>query len=99
MFGQISYVLRFNNALALLGVNPQHLTETARQSAQVVGKELGATPQEMALVLASNLPLDYKMQLDPRTAMTWIRKRKLNPRNPNVREALYDLGWGELTDY
>ena len=76
MFGQISYVLRFNHALAILGVNPQHINETIRQSAQISGKEFGATPKEMALVLASQLPLEYTIQLDPRTAMNWIRKRK-----------------------
>lgn len=99
MFGQLSYVLRFNHALAMLGVNPQHINETIRQSAQISGKEFGATPQEMALVLASQLPLEYTIQLDPRTAMNWIRKRKINPRNPNVKNALFALNWAELVDY
>lgn len=99
MFGQLYYVLRFNHALAMLGVDPQHVNEAIRQSAQTSGREFGATPQEMALVLASQLPLDYTAQLDPRTAMNWIRKRKINPRNPNVKNALFALNWAELAGY
>ncbi len=93
------FVIRVNNALALLNIDPRIFKSEYRQLGQMVGKEAGASPQEVALVLASHLPLAYKMNANPLAAKDWIRKRKINPRDPSVREALFDLGWGELTEY
>lgn len=93
------FAIRVNNALALLGIDPRIFQSEYRQFGQQIGKESGATPQEVALVLASHLPMVYRLNANPLTAKDWIRKRKVNPRDPSVREALMDLGWWELTDY
>lgn len=92
------FPLRVNNSLALLGLDPRVVNADYRQGAQALGKMIGATPQEIALYIAGQLPVAYQLNLDHRTAVAWIRKRKINPRNPNVREALSNLGWGELAD-
>jgi hypothetical protein len=93
------FALRVNNSLALLGLDPRTVKAEYRQTAQLMGKAVGASPQEIALFIAGQLPIAYRMGLSPRAAVGWIRKRKVNPRNPNVREALMILGWDELADY
>ncbi len=93
------YIFRVNNALALLNINPQVLNPQFRRFTQITGKSTGASPQEVALVLASQLPVIYRAQANPLTAKTWIRKRKINPRDPSVKQALEDLGWYDLIDY
>lgn len=90
---------RVNNALALLGVNPSVFQNEFRQVGQSAGMAVGATPQETALMLAAELPLAFRFNMNPITAKNWIRKRKINPRDPSVREALWTLGWYELADY
>lgn len=93
------YSLRVNNALALLNINPTVFNSEYRQGGQETGKLSGASPQEVALFLASKLPIAYRMQANPLTAKTWARKRKINPRDPVVRDALIDLGWDDLIEY
>lgn len=93
------FAIRVNNALALLGIDPRIFRNEYRQLGQEIGHASGASPQEVALVLASHLPLMHKINANPLTAKAWIRKRKINPRDPSIREALYDLGWGELADF
>lgn len=93
------FIFRVNNALALLNIDPRVLTPEYRQLGQTIGKAAGASPQEVALVLASRLPLAYRYHANPVTAKTWIRKRKINPRDPAIRQALFDLDWYDLADY
>jgi len=93
------FPLRVNSALAMLGIDPRVVRAEYRQGAQAIGKANGNSPQEVALFIASQLPLAYQFGLQPITAKDWIRKRKINPRDPEIRDALIRLGWGVLADF
>ena len=91
--------LRVNSALALLNIDPRIFKGEYRQAGQLAGKATGASPQEVALLMASELPIVHRVNASPTAAKDWIRKRKVNPRDPDVREALFRLGWEQLADY
>ena len=93
------YAIRVNSALAMLGVNPTDIRAEYRQGAQMMGKMSGNSPQEVALFIASQLPIALQLDLNPVVAKAWIRKGKLNPRDPEMRSALDRLGWYELASY
>ncbi len=90
------FPLKVNFALAKLGVNPQHIRSEYRQGAQAVGKAAGNSPQEVALFIASQLPVAYQIDLNPFVVKGWIRERKINIRDPEIKNSLLSLGWGEL---
>jgi len=93
------FAVRVNNAIALLGLDPRVISAEYRQGAQLVGKLSGSSPQEVALFIVSQLPIAYRLDLNPLPVKTWIRKKKLNPKDPEMVEALYRLGWEQFMDY
>ena len=93
------FAIRVNNALALLNIDPRIFKNEFRQLGQRMGKATGASPQEAALMMASELPIIYRINANPIAAKAWIRKRKVNPRDPSVREALSKMGWDQLAEY
>ena len=90
------YVLRVNNALAQLHIDPRLINSEYRQLMQAAGAGTGASPQEVAVFIASQLPLALQMSLNLAPVRVWIRKRKLDPKVPEMRQALFDLGLDEL---
>ncbi len=93
------YALKVNFALANLGIDTRWIRDEYRQGAQAVGKASGNSPQEVAVFIASQLPIVYQLELDPAVAKKWVRERKINPRDPEMRTALVALNWGELIEY
>ena len=85
------FVIRVNNALALLNINPQLIQSDYRQTMQFAGKQSGASPQEVALYIAGQLTIAHRMNLNYQTIRTWLRKKKIDPNNPEIRDALYNL--------
>ena len=85
------FVVRVNNALALLNINPQLIQSDYRQAMQLAGKQSGASPQEVALFIAGQLPIAHRMDLNYQTIRTWLRKKKIDPNNSEIRDALYNL--------
>lgn len=85
------FVVRVNNALALLNINPQMIQSDYRQAMQTAGKLSGASPQEVAVFIASQLPIAHRMNLNYQTIRSWLRKRKIDPNNPEIRDALFNL--------
>lgn len=93
MFKALTYPVKVNAALVALGINPQDIRPLLRQAAQAFGLDQGYTPQEASLLIASKLPVAL---IDPSgigTVRGWIRERKINPLDINIRDALVDIGW------
>lgn len=93
------YVWRVNYSLAKLGLPPNIIRQDWKAGLMAVGKQSGNSPQEVALWLAAQLPANYRAACNPIPAKVWIRQRKVNPRSPEMREALESMGWGELAEY
>jgi hypothetical protein len=87
------YVWRVNFALARLGVNPRRLNTDWRRGLQLIGMSAGYSPQEIAVYIASELPLRMKIDLDPNVARAWVLKGKIDPNRSDVFGALVELGW------
>lgn len=87
------YILRVNAAIARLGINPQHVPADLRQRAQEMGNSMGATPQEAALMLVSQLPPAIRAPVNYRVAKLWVIKRRIRVENPHIQQAAANLGW------
>jgi hypothetical protein len=87
------YTFRVNAAVAALGIDPRHVPADLRQLAQQMGKQSGATPQEAALMLVSQLPLYINSAADIRVANLWMQERKVRRENPAIDTAIQNLGW------
>jgi hypothetical protein len=90
---RVFYVIRVNAAIARLGINPQHVPADLRQRAQEMGKSMGATPQEAALMLVSQLPIAIRAPADYRVVKLWVRERRIRVENPAMQQAAANLGW------
>jgi hypothetical protein len=90
------YTLKFNAALAGLGVNPSHVPPDLRVLCQNEGKARGCTPQEAVLILLSQLPYEIAHPADWRIAELWINERKVRIENPAMHDVMKKLGWGHL---
>lgn len=73
------FVIRVNSALAMLNIDPRIFKSEYRQLGQVMGKSAGASPQEVALVLASQLPLTYRIEANPATARVDQKTKDQSP--------------------
>jgi len=89
----VFYVVRVNAAVAGLGIDPQRVPANLRQFAQALGKSMGATPQETALMLISQLPLHMHSAADIKVASLWIAEGRIRRDNPAIEEAIHNLGW------
>jgi hypothetical protein len=87
------YIVRFNSAFAALGINPTLLPADMRELGQRQGKAAGCTPQEAALIVLGELPLDFKMMANPATAAKWVKSGKVRLGNPAMQTALFRIGW------
>jgi hypothetical protein len=90
------YAVRVNVAIAALGINPSHVNQVQRQAAQMLGQTMGHTPQEVALLLLTQMPFTVQGMVDPRIARGWAAKRKINIHRRDIDDALCLLGWLDL---
>lgn len=90
------YTIRFNAALAGLGINPTLVPAEIREIGQTRGKASGCTPQEAVLLVLCELPLDFKMTANPAVAKLWVQQGKVRLDNSVMQVALLQIGW-ELT--
>jgi hypothetical protein len=93
---EVFYVMRFNMALARLGVDPSHLKPAFRRAAQLDGKDNRHTPQEAALMVLQHLPLEFRALADPRVAERWLREGKVSLSTIGIRDALIAAGWADF---
>lgn len=90
---------KVNFALAKLGINPNQIRAEYRQGAQTVGKASGNSPQEVALFIASQLPVAFQLEMNQSTVKSWIREGRINVHDPEMKAALIRLQWDELLGY
>jgi len=69
------YAFRVNSALALLGVRPPLVAKTYRAAMHEQGKAAGNSPQEVAIYIASQLPLIHRVDLRRDLIESWISWR------------------------
>ncbi|MER9374250.1 hypothetical protein [Mesorhizobium sp. M0491] len=86
------FVIRFNAALAGLGISPTLVPAEYRELGQTLGKKSGCTPQEAALMVLANLPADIQRSANPQVANLWMHEGKVRP-NPAMQEAMSRIGW------
>jgi hypothetical protein len=92
------YIFRVNAALAELGLGPKIFNPNFRVIMQRVGKAAGNTPQEVALHMAAELPLTYRVQTDISVIRRWLAANLVDRTKDEVREALSTFAlWQELT--
>lgn len=87
------FTIRFNAALAGLGINPSLVPAEYREIGQVHGKKAGCTPQEAVLLVLGELPLDFKMMANPLVAKLWVHQGKVRLDNSAMQVALLRIGW------
>ena len=91
--------MRVNFALVALGLDPAQVDTTFRQTMQVVGQRSGNSPHEVALWIASQLPLRDRASVNPAPIKAWIRTRKINSTDPEIQMALSRLGLEGLVSF
>lgn len=87
------FTIRFNAALAALGINPSLVPPECREIGQTHGKAAGCTPQEAVLIVLGELPLDLKMMANPAVAKLWLHQGKVRLDNSALQVALLRIGW------
>lgn len=90
------YSLRFNLALAMLGVDPSHLNPMFRWAALADGKLNRHTPQEAVVMFLPHLGLRHRAGADPNVVKRWIRKGKVAPDRYEIALALSAIGWADF---
>lgn len=87
------YIIRVNFSISALGLKPTEVNPNFRRLMIAAGKEAGNSPQEVALWIASQLPISMRVNANPSTVKGWIRSRKINPDDPEMERALIELGY------
>ena len=87
------FTIRFNAALAALGINPTLVPAEYREIGQVHGKMAGCTPQEAVLITLAELPMELQMMGNPMIAKLWVHDGKVRLHNPAIQVALLQIGW------
>ena len=87
------YVVRYNAALAALGIDPLRVNAEMRMFAQRVGSQLGLTPQEAVLVTLTQMPLDEQFEMNPALVQVWVDDGKVSLEKDDIKRALSRLGW------
>lgn len=65
---------------------------------QQEGLAAGNTPQEVALMMAAQLPIVHRAAVRPALVQARISRGKIDPEKQEVRVALFRLGLFELLD-
>ena len=90
------YAFRINFALNSLNINVSDIQPAYRQAMQQIGKKSRLSPQEVALYIATQLPVIYRHNLDAARIERWIQRGKIHPREREVRGMLIELGLFDL---
>lgn len=87
------FIVRFNSALAALGIDPRHVSPELRHIGQDAGKLAGCTPQEAAIITLGEMPRETHFNARPDAAIGWAAKGKLDLGNPAIKTAIDQIGW------
>jgi hypothetical protein len=86
------FTFRVNIALLALGIPPDGIRAQFRQTMEWAGQRAGNSPQEVAIWIASQLPLATRPDINPGPLKRWVRARRIDPQSSEMREALGNLG-------
>ena len=90
------YALRVNSALALLGIRPAIVAKAYRAAMQDAGKAAGNSPKEVAIHIAAQVPLIYRVDLWRDLIVSWIKSGKVNHKKAEMRDAFGTLALWDL---
>jgi hypothetical protein len=93
---EMLFGLRVNASLAKLGISPLVVDVDYRIAMKRAAKAAGNSPQEVAVFIASQLPLIHRTDLQAAPVKAWIREGKIDPTAPEIREALGTLALWDL---
>ena len=82
------YPFKVNTALAELGVNPNKINSEYRRFTQQLAKRLGYTPQEAAVLLASQIPLEYSPGVNKINLHGWVNSGKVRLHISEIGQAV-----------
>jgi hypothetical protein len=88
--------LRVNASLAKLGISPLVVDVDYRIAMKRAAKAAGNSPQEVAVFIASQLPLMHRVDLQSALVKAWILEGKIDPNAPEMRDALGALALWDL---
>jgi hypothetical protein len=80
----------------MLGIRPAVVAKPFRASMQNAGKAAGNSPQEVAIHIASQLPLIYRVDLRRDLVESWIKSGKVNHKKAEMRDAFGTLALSDL---
>jgi hypothetical protein len=90
------YAFRVNSSLTRLGISPTLVAKTHRAGLQMAGAAARNTPQEVAVFIAAQLPLIYRVNMRSDLIIAWIANGKINHKKPEMQSALGDLALWDL---
>lgn len=81
------YVFKVNGALLQLNVDPNNILGEFRRRAQQLGKKLGYTPQETALMIVNEIPHTDTYRINKINLTGWINTGKVRLEIPDIGHA------------
>ena len=81
------YPFRVNSALLQINVNPNNISGEYRRQVQQLGKKLGYTPQETALLIVSQIPLGHNYRINKINLTGWVNTGKCRLSIQEISEA------------
>jgi len=81
------YPIKVNGALLQLNVDPNGILGDYRRQAQQLGKRLGYTAQETALLIISGAPNGYQYRINKINLAGWVNSGKVRLDIPDISSA------------
>jgi hypothetical protein len=90
---RVLYPFKVNTALAQMRFRPDMFDGSWRSGMQQLGYDAGCTPQETAVaIVAHGLRIGFPFEAE-KVIGGWIKAGKLNPKRPEMVEALQKMGF------
>jgi hypothetical protein len=81
------FVIKVNGSLLQLNVDPKGIMGEYRRHAQQLGKRLGYSPQETALLIISEAPNGYEYRINKINLTGWVNTGKVRLNIPDIQAA------------
>jgi len=81
------YPVKVNGALIQLNVDPRGILADYRRAAQQLGKRLGYTPHETALLIISEAPNGHLYRINKINLTGWVNTNKVRLSIPDINKA------------
>jgi hypothetical protein len=88
------YRRQVNSALSCLGVPYRHVAPMFREAIEALGYAARASAEEVAVVVASHLPVAGGVRIDRRVLDDWIFRKRVQPLVEPFATAIRKLAGG-----